>query len=58
MRVGAPRDIRPPRKPDPWRSRLFVRAVVEAFPYLPVEEEGRLADPRLGGHFVERAFAY
>jgi uncharacterized protein YbgA (DUF1722 family) len=32
--------------------------LVEAYPYLPVEEEGRLADPRLRDNFVERVFAY
>lgn len=37
---------------------LFAAALVEAFPYLPVEEEGRLADPRLRDNFVERVFAY
>jgi uncharacterized protein YbgA (DUF1722 family)/uncharacterized protein YbbK (DUF523 family) len=37
---------------------LFARALVEAFPHLPVEEEGRLADPRLRDNFVERVFAY
>ena len=29
-----------------------------AYPYLPVEEEGRLSDPRLRDNFVERVFAY
>jgi uncharacterized protein YbgA (DUF1722 family)/uncharacterized protein YbbK (DUF523 family) len=37
---------------------LFARALVEAFPHLPVEEEGRLADPRLRDNFVERVFGY
>jgi uncharacterized protein YbgA (DUF1722 family) len=37
---------------------LFAAALVEAYPYLPVEEEGRLADPRLRDNFVERVFAY
>lgn len=37
---------------------LFAAAVVAAFPELPVEEEGRLADPRLRDNFVERVFAY
>ena len=36
----------------------FAAALIERFPELPVEEEGRLADPRLREHFVERAFAY
>jgi uncharacterized protein YbgA (DUF1722 family)/uncharacterized protein YbbK (DUF523 family) len=37
---------------------LFATALVEAFPHLPVEEEGRLADPRLRDNFIERVFAY
>ncbi|HET9361009.1 MAG TPA: DUF523 and DUF1722 domain-containing protein, partial [Vicinamibacterales bacterium] len=37
---------------------LFAAALVEACPHLPVEEEGRLADPRLRDNFVERVFAY
>ena len=37
---------------------LFASALVEALPYLPVEEEGRLSDPRLRDNFVERVFAY
>ena len=37
---------------------LFAAALVEAYPHLPVEEEGRLADPRLRDNFVERVFAY
>ena len=37
---------------------LFAAALVEKFPHLPVEEEGRLADPRLRENFVERVFAY
>jgi len=37
---------------------LFAAALIEACPNLPVEEEGRLADPRLRDNFVERVFAY
>ena len=37
---------------------LFAAALVEAFPHLPIEEEGRLVDPRLRDNFVERVFAY
>jgi uncharacterized protein YbgA (DUF1722 family) len=37
---------------------LFAQALVARFPHLPVEEEGRLADPRLRENFVERVFAY
>jgi uncharacterized protein YbgA (DUF1722 family)/uncharacterized protein YbbK (DUF523 family) len=37
---------------------LFAAALLDAFPHLPVEEEGRLSDPRLRENFVERVFAY
>jgi uncharacterized protein YbgA (DUF1722 family)/uncharacterized protein YbbK (DUF523 family) len=32
--------------------------LVARLPLVPVEEEGRLADPRLREHFIERIFAY
>jgi len=35
---------------------LFVRIVMEHFPLLPVEEEGRLHDPELRENFIERIF--
>jgi uncharacterized protein YbgA (DUF1722 family)/uncharacterized protein YbbK (DUF523 family) len=37
---------------------LFAEALIAAMPNLPVEEEGRLADPRLRENFIERVFAY
>ena len=37
---------------------LFAARLVEQCPDLPVEEEGRLSDPRLRENFVERVFAY
>jgi uncharacterized protein YbgA (DUF1722 family)/uncharacterized protein YbbK (DUF523 family) len=37
---------------------LFARALLERFPHLPVEEEGRLTDSRIRENFVERVFAY
>jgi len=37
---------------------LFADALVRRFPRLPVEEEGRLCDPRLRENFVERVFGY
>jgi len=37
---------------------LFADALVRRFPALPIEEEGRLRDPRLCENFVERVFAY
>lgn len=36
---------------------LFAAAVTARFPLLPVEEEGRLADPVLRENFLERVFA-
>jgi uncharacterized protein YbgA (DUF1722 family)/uncharacterized protein YbbK (DUF523 family) len=37
---------------------IFAARLVQQFPHLPVEEEGRLSDPRLRENFVERVFAY
>ena len=37
---------------------IFARALLAAFPLLPVEEEGRLHDLGLRENFVERVFAY
>jgi uncharacterized protein YbgA (DUF1722 family) len=37
---------------------LYARALREAFPNLPVEDEGRLHDPALRENFIERVFAY
>jgi uncharacterized protein YbgA (DUF1722 family)/uncharacterized protein YbbK (DUF523 family) len=37
---------------------LFAEALIEAFPYLPVEDEGRLNDAKLRENFIERVFAY
>jgi uncharacterized protein YbgA (DUF1722 family)/uncharacterized protein YbbK (DUF523 family) len=37
---------------------LFAAALIRRYPSLPVEEEGRLNDPRLRENFVERVFAY
>ncbi|MEK6742465.1 MAG: DUF523 and DUF1722 domain-containing protein [Nitrospirota bacterium] len=39
-------------------SGLFAKAVMEAFPQLPVEDEGRMHDPVLRENFVERVFVY
>jgi uncharacterized protein YbgA (DUF1722 family)/uncharacterized protein YbbK (DUF523 family) len=35
---------------------LFARALLAAWPHLPIEEEGRLCDPVLRENFVERIF--
>jgi uncharacterized protein YbgA (DUF1722 family) len=37
---------------------LFAAALMHRFPHLPVEDEGRLHDPRLRENFVTRVFAY
>ena len=37
---------------------LFAEALMRAYPALPVEEEGRLANPHLRENFIERVFAY
>jgi len=37
---------------------VFAEALMARFPRLPVEEEGRLSDPRLRDNFIERVFAY
>ncbi len=37
---------------------IFARELVTRLPLLPVEEEGRLHDPRLRENFIERIFAY
>lgn len=37
---------------------VFAGLLAEALPNLPVEEEGRLTDPRLGENFLTRVFTY
>lgn len=37
---------------------VFAEALLARFPLLPVEEEGRLGDPRLRESFIERVFAF
>ena len=36
---------------------LYAKALIERFENLPVEEEGRLANPKLRENFIERVFA-
>jgi uncharacterized protein YbgA (DUF1722 family)/uncharacterized protein YbbK (DUF523 family) len=36
---------------------IFARIFIEHFPLLPVEDEGRLHDPKLRDNFIERIFA-
>lgn len=48
-----------PRKAVTRTGRgLFAHAFTDAQPDLPVEEEGRLHDPRLRENFIERVFAF
>lgn len=37
---------------------LFAEALIDASPLLPIEEEGRLGDPKLRENFFERVFGY
>jgi uncharacterized protein YbgA (DUF1722 family)/uncharacterized protein YbbK (DUF523 family) len=37
---------------------LYATALMEVYPNLPVEDEGRLNDPKLRENFIERVFAY
>lgn len=37
---------------------LYASALMRAYPNLPVEDEGRLNDPKLRENFIERIFAY
>jgi uncharacterized protein YbgA (DUF1722 family)/uncharacterized protein YbbK (DUF523 family) len=37
---------------------LYASALLHRFPLLPVEEEGRLNDPRLRENFIERVYSY
>jgi uncharacterized protein YbgA (DUF1722 family)/uncharacterized protein YbbK (DUF523 family) len=46
------------RAPERNGRGLFAAALLDALPLLPVEEEGRLHDPRLRENFVERLFAF
>ena len=44
--------------PNRTGQGLFAAPLMHCFPHLPVEEEGRLHDPRLRENFVTRVFAY
>ena len=54
-RVKVHRGKGPPARTGVGR---FARALLARFPHLPIEEEGRLDDPRLRENFIERVFAY
>lgn len=49
---------------DPWGKEfyargkgLFAKLVIERFPHLPVEDEGRLKNPEIRDHFLSSIFA-
>ena len=44
--------------PDRSGRGLFAASLLDGYPDLPVEEEGRLSDPRLRESFVDRVYAY
>jgi uncharacterized protein YbgA (DUF1722 family)/uncharacterized protein YbbK (DUF523 family) len=44
--------------PNTTGSGLFAKAFMDAFPLLPVEDEGRMHDPALRENFIERVFIY
>jgi len=44
--------------PDKSGRGLFAEALLQHFPNLPVEEEGRLCEAHLRENFIERVFAY
>jgi uncharacterized protein YbgA (DUF1722 family)/uncharacterized protein YbbK (DUF523 family) len=48
----------PGAMPERTGTGLYAAALLARMPTLPVEEEGRLCDPRLRENFVERVFAY
>ncbi len=61
LKAGSPSCglVRVPVHGAPRRGRgLFARALTTRLPLLPIEEEGRLRDPRLRESFVARVFAY
>jgi uncharacterized protein YbbK (DUF523 family)/uncharacterized protein YbgA (DUF1722 family) len=53
-----PRDAARPGRVERTGRGLFAEALVARHPHLPVEDEGRLNDPRVRDHFIERVFAY
>jgi len=44
--------------PSAKGAGIFAKAFMARFPLLPVEDEGRLNDPRLRENFIERVFVY
>ena len=44
--------------PESSGSGLYTRTMMEQFPHLPIEEEGRLGDAVLRENFIKRVFIY
>jgi hypothetical protein len=44
--------------PSETSSGVYANIVMQAWPSMPVEEEGRLGDPTIRDRFVERVYAY
>ncbi len=54
--MGRVRVYRKEGKPVKKGVGIFAKVFMEHFPLLPVEDEGRLRDPRLRENFIERIF--
>ena len=37
---------------------LFTQALLKAYPHMPIEEEGRIHDPKIFDNFITRVYAY
>ncbi len=51
-------DENPKKMPTRTGVGAYAQALVDQFPLLPAEEEGRLRDPLLRENFIDRVFAY
>ena len=51
-------DAGPNSQPANEGVGLFAAELLRRLPNLPIEEEGRLADPWLRARFIERVFGY
>ena len=43
---------------EPNGRGIFAAELLRQFPTMPVEEEGRLRDPRIRENFIDRVFMY
>jgi len=44
--------------PERTGSGLYAKVLLDSFPHLPIEEEGRLGDPVLRENFIKRVFVF